>query len=251
MEKRVSNMWELYDALLAGLPRTGTVARTTAGERWTLVETDMGGAGYAMTTEGDSIAPRYPNGIEGMRIRVAAEAARSWNFIEAGLGVAAINAYYNTPERMAELGCAEPYDNYCLRGLDVTGRKVGLIGRLRMPPGTLDTAESVYILEKHPKPGDYPDSACEFILPDCDIVLITGSSIVNKTLPRLLELCRNAFVVLTGPTVPLCPALLDCGIDRLAGMVVTDHAGARRHAAECLEGPPYPYGRTFLLGRGL
>ena len=177
MEKRVSNMWELYDALLAGLPRTGTVARTTAGERWTLVETDMGGAGYAMTTEGDSIAPRYPKGIEGMRIRVAAEAARSWNFIEAGLGVAAINAFYNTPERMAELGCAEPYDNYCLRGLDVTGRKVGLIGHLRMPPGTLDTAESVYILEKHPKPGDYPDSACEFILPDCDIVLITGSSI--------------------------------------------------------------------------
>ena len=50
-------MWELYDALLAGLPRTGTVVRTTAGERWTLVETDMGGAGYAMTTEGDSIAP--------------------------------------------------------------------------------------------------------------------------------------------------------------------------------------------------
>ena len=67
-------------------------------------------------------------------------------------------------------------------------------------------------------------------------MLITGSSIVNKTLPRLLELCKNAYVVLTGPTVPLCPALLERGIDRLAGMVVTDRAGARRHAAECLEG---------------
>ena len=251
MKKRVSSMWELYDALSSGLPRTGTVTRATPGERWTLVETDMGGAGYAMTTEGDSIAPRFPNGIEGMRIRVAAEAAKSWNFIEAGLGVAAINAYYNTPERMAELGCAEPYDNYCLRGIDVAGKKVGLIGHLRMPPGTLDAAESVRILEKHPKPGDYPDTACEFILPDCDIVLITGSSIVNKTLPRLLELCKNAYVVLTGPTVPLCPALLERGIDRLAGMVVTDRAGARRHAAECLEGPPYPYGRTFLLGRDI
>ena len=236
-------MWELYDKLLAGLPRTGTVTRATAGERWTLVETDLGGAGHAMTTEGDSFPPRYPNGIEGMRIRVAAEAVKSWNLIEAGLGVAAVNAFYNTPERMAELGCAEPYDNYCLRGLD------GLIGHLRMPAGTLDAAESVRILERHPKPGDYPDSACEFILPDCDVVLITGSSLVNKTLPRLLELCRNAYVVLTGPTVPLCPALLDCGIDRLAGMVVTDVAGARRHAAECLEGPPYPYGQTFLLGR--
>ena len=230
-------MWELYDTLLSGLPRTGVVTRAIPGERWTLVETEAGGAGYAMTTEGGSRPAMFPNGIEGMRIRVAAEAAKSWNLAEAGLGVAAINAYYNTAERMAELGCAEPYDNYCLRGVDVTGRKVGLIGHLRMPAGTLDAAESVRILEKHPKPGDYPDTACEFILPDCDIVLITGSSIVNKTLPRLLELCKDAFVVLTGPTVPLCPALLELGIDRLA--------------AECLEGPPYPYGRTFLLGRGL
>lgn len=244
-------MWELYDALLSGLPRSGTISRAIPGKRWTLVETDLGGAGYAMTTEGDTVPARFPDGIEGMRIKVAAEAAKSWNFTEAGLGIAAINAWYNTKARVAELGCAEPYDNYCLRGLDTAGRKVGLVGHLRMPPGTLDAAESVYILEKHPKPGDYPDSACEFLLPECDLVLITGSSLVNKTLPRLLELCKNAFVVLTGPTVPLCPALLECGIDRLAGMVVTDRPGARRHAAECLEGPPYPYGQTFLLGRDL
>ena len=244
-------MWELYNALLAGLPRSGCVTRTVPGKRWTLAETDLGGAGYAMSTEGSSIAPRFPHGIEGMRIKVAAEAAKSWNFTEAGLGIAVMNAFYNTEAHMAELGCAEPYDNYCLRGLDVAGKKVGLIGHLRMPPGTLDAAASVRILEKHPQPGDYPDSACEFILPDCDIVLITGSSLVNKTLPRLLELCRGAYVVLTGPTVPLCPALLALGIDRLAGMVVTDRAGARRHASECLEGPPYPYGRTFLLGRDI
>ena len=244
-------MWELYDALLADLPRGGTISRAIPGERWTLVENDLGGSGYAMTTEGDTVPAHFPNGIEGMRIKVAAGAAKSWNLMEAGLGIAAINSFYNTPERMAELGCAEPYDNYCTRGLDLAGRTVGLIGHLRMPPGTLDAAKRVYILERHPKPGDYPDSACEYLLPECDTVLITGSSMVNKTLPRLLELCKNAYVVLTGPTVPLCPALLERGIDRLAGMVVTDRAGARRHAAECLEGPPYPYGRTFLLGRDI
>ena len=242
-------MWELYDALLAGLPRKGDVTRTVAGERWTAAETDLGGSGCAMTTEGGTIPPGFPNGVEGMRIKVAASAVKSWNFAEAGLGLAAMNAWYNTPERVAELGCEVPYDNYCTRGLDFAGRTVGLIGHLRMPPGTLDAAGRVYILEKHPQPGDYPDSACEFLLPECDIVLITGSSLVNKTLPRLLELCRDAYVILTGPSVPLCPALLDFGIDRLAGLAITDRAGLRRHAAECLEGPPYPYGRTFLLGR--
>ena len=83
-------MWELYSALLAGLPRSGCVTRTVPGKRWTLAETDLGGAGCAMSTEGSSIAPRFPHGIEGMRIKVAAEAAKSWNFTEAGLGIAAL-----------------------------------------------------------------------------------------------------------------------------------------------------------------
>ena len=97
-------MWELYDALLAGLPRGGTISRAIPGERWTLVENDLGGSGYAMTTEGDTVPAHFPNGIEGMRIKVAAGAAKSWNLMEAGLGIAAINSFYNTPERMAELG---------------------------------------------------------------------------------------------------------------------------------------------------
>ena len=97
-------MWELYDALLADLPRGGTISRAIPGERWTLVENDLGGSGYAMTTEGDTVPAHFPNGIEGMRIKVAAGAAKSWNLMEAGLGIAAINSFYNTPERMAELG---------------------------------------------------------------------------------------------------------------------------------------------------
>ena len=88
-----------------------------------------------------------------MRIKVAAEAAKSWNFTEAGLGIAVMNAFYNTEAHMAELGCAEPYDNYCLRGLDVAGKKVGLIGHLRMPPARSTAAASVRILENTRSPA--------------------------------------------------------------------------------------------------
>lgn len=55
--------------------------------------------------------------------------------MEEDLGIAAINSFYNTPERMAELGCAEPYDNYCTRGLDLAGRTVGLIATCACRPG--------------------------------------------------------------------------------------------------------------------
>ena len=42
------------------------------------------------------------------------------------------------------------------------------------------------ILERDPVLGDYPDSACEYILPEQDYVFITGMTLVNKTLPHLL-----------------------------------------------------------------
>ena len=242
-------MWELYDALIAGLPDGEFVMRSVAGACWTLAENTSGGSGLSMTTEGETVAPMYPGGIDGLSLGEAALAAKSWNLAEAGLGVAAINSHYNTQENARALSCLEAYKTPCTRGLALTGRTVGLVGHLRLPEEALEGAGRVYILERSPKPGDYPDSACEFLLPECDIVLITGSSLVNKTLPRLLELCREAFVILVGPTVPLCPDLLDLGIDRLAGMCVTDREAAYIHAASAPAGSPYHCGRSFLFGR--
>ena len=51
---------------------------------------------------------------------------------------------------------------------------------------------------------------------------MTGTTIINKTLPRLLELSSNAVKVLVGPSTPLTDVLHDFGIDVLAGMVVED-----------------------------
>ena len=151
-------------------------------------------------TEGDSFPPRYPERHRGDGIRVAAEAVKSWNLIEAGLGVAAVNAFYNTPERMAELAAPSPTTTTACAGWTWRERGSGSsdICGCRRVRWMLRRASAYW---NGTEAGDYPDSACEFILPDCDVVLITGSSLVNKTLPRLLELCRNAYVVLTGPTV--------------------------------------------------
>lgn len=242
-------MWEIYDALITGILGDETLVRTMSDGRWSLAETDSGSCGLAMTTTWNQIAPMYPGGLVQLPVRTAAAAVKSWNLSEAGFGMAAINAHYNTAERMHALGWAEHYDNYCTDGLDLRGKTVGLVGHLRLPPHILENARRVYILEKHPQPGDYPDSACEFLLPACDFVLITGSALVNKTLPRLLALCKHAYTILTGPTVPMCPALLDFGIDRLAGMAVCDAPGLRKFLERGPDGPPYPFGKTFLIKR--
>ena len=59
--------------------------------------------------------------------------------------------------------------------------------------------------ERRPLGGDLPDQAGEYLLGRQDCVCITGSAVANKTLPRLLELSRSAYVVLVGPSVPLAP----------------------------------------------
>ena len=51
-----------------------------------------------------------------------------------------------------------------------------------------------------------PAEQAASVLPSADVVLITGTTLVNDTLEHLLTLCRSsARVVLVGPTVGLLP----------------------------------------------
>ncbi len=247
----MSNFFEIYDVLLAQLGADAArerVTRAVSCARWALAESGEH-MGIAMADSTDSIAPMYPTGLAGMTLAEAARAVKSWNLREAGMGLAAMNAFFNTPGRIDALGCAEAFDSYSAAGLDFAGAEVGVIGHMKLTPEIHRAVRRVRIIERCPQPGDYPDAACEYILPQCDYVFITGSTLVNKTLPRLLELSRNAYTILTGPSVPLCPALLDFGIDRLAGMAVRGREALRAHVLSGARGAPYAMGETFLLKR--
>jgi uncharacterized protein (DUF4213/DUF364 family) len=187
------------------------------------------GVGLAMTLHEDT----RPNSLSlpaggpfcgGMALAELAEAAKSWNFVEASLGMAAISAYWNSPERefvaeALERGDTEAFGAW--RGR-VAGKKVAVIGHFLHLEKSLAPFCELSILEKRPGPGDYPDSACEFLLPLQDFVFATGVTLINKTLPRLLELAGNTGVILAGPSVPMAPPLFDWGVRDLQGFVVTD-----------------------------
>ena len=240
-----SDFFALYDALISGVESSEKVEYSRLGERWALVETKES-SGMAMFTAGHSIEPVFSQ-IEGLPLKDAASAVKSWNLEEASLGLAAANAFYNTPERVDSLGVRISMDVFYTEGIDLKDRTVGIIGHMNGPRGLREQARAVYTFERAPQEGDYPDSACDFLLPQCDLVLITGSSLVNKTLPHLLKLCEKATVILTGPSVPLCPALLDFGIDRIAGMAIADRAAVRERVEQGRRGSPYQEGIPFFL----
>ena len=201
----------------------------------------------AMTTPADTVPRMLSGEYTGLSLKALAPASKSWNLTEAGFGMAAVNAFYNTPERLAAWNAYEPFDNYCTNGLDLRGKHIGVVGHLNMPRSVYGQAASVRILERSPRPGDYPDSACDWLIPQCDVVIMTASTLVNKTLPHLLELSKNAYTILAGPSCPLCPELLEFGIDRISGLVITDIDGMKDKIRNEISGPPYPMGRPFLL----
>lgn len=242
----MNDFFRLYDILTDGMDTDAPVTAALSGTCWTAVETEHA-FGMAMTTPCDTAPAILRGAYAGMPLRELAQAAKSWNLTEAGYGMAAVNAFYNTPERLEELGAYEPFERYCTHGLDLRGKHIGVVGHLNMPDSVKEQAASIRILERNPRPGDYPDSACDWLLPQCDVVIMTASTLVNKTLPHLLELCKNAYTILAGPSCPMCPGLLELGIDRIAGLVITDREGMKNKIVKDISGPPYNMGKPFLL----
>lgn len=234
-----------YDILINGISDELYVSRIINGKSWVAAELSDGRFGIAMHYTLESRERKFDT-LEGLDARTAASAVLSWNFQEATEGMAVINAYYNTPEHMDELGAHCSYNKSCTQGMVTEGKKIALIGHLSLQPDALKGASEVYIIEREPKPGDYPDSACEYILPQCDIVVMTASAAVNKTMPRLIELSKCAKTVIIGPTAPLCPELKALGIDRISGLIIRDKEAFERWAVEN-HGSPYPYGDVFMI----
>jgi uncharacterized protein (DUF4213/DUF364 family) len=146
-----------------------------------------------------------------------AQYARSDNVLEASIGMAAINSLINIDESR----CIEE------NAFDVLARKainknVAIVGHFPWTPKLRKIAGTLWVIEQRPQEGDLPAEASEEILPQADVVGLTGTSFINHTVDRLLELSRNSFVVVLGPTTPLSPVLFDHGVDILAGVSVVE-----------------------------
>ena len=232
----MSNKWELYDRLIQGIPQDILVEDYVVGSIWTLVRAG-GFDGVALTVRQNAGNSNEQQPILGQPLRKVAELVKSWDFTEASIGMAAINAWYNTPDHAAALHLLPPKeeenssgDAFKVFGSAVEGKRVAVIGHFPYLERKLAGICELSILEREPQKGDYPDSACEYILPEQDYVFITGMTLTNKTLPRLLELCQNAKVCIVGPSAPLSDVLFDYGVDCISGFCATD----REQTAEAL-----------------
>ncbi len=150
--------------------------------------------------------------------RELAELARSDSLLEASIGLATINALLDVDED----ACVELNAEQVIleRGAD---KRVVIVGHFPFIPRVREVAKQLWVLEKRPGQGDLPAEAAPEVIPQADVVAITGTSLINHTFEELMGLCRpEAFVLVLGPTAPLSPVLFDYGVDVVSGTLVTD-----------------------------
>lgn len=218
-------MWEIYDAILSRIQTDAAIRSVCVGEHWVMAETDQGMVGVAAVQQGRRGLPLCGERFVGIPVREAAELVKSWDFEEAAFGLAAINACLNIDSAFHDTGEADAFLRFKERA---RGKKVAVVGRFAYLEERLEPICELSVLERIPSAEDYPDSACEFILPDMDLVFITGCTVSNKTLPRLLQLTKDAFTVLAGPSTPMTEELFRFGADALCGFCVTDEERCRQ-----------------------
>jgi uncharacterized protein (DUF4213/DUF364 family) len=232
-------MWELYDALIEGIPPNAAAEFFVCGATHCIVRADSGGVGVSGTLDETRRAPMLAGKEFGMPLRELARCVKSWDFVEAGLGLAAINAWYNSKERLLGLGLRvsdKPFvedraaDPIIVLQNEIKGKNVVVIGHFPYIDQLFAPVCDLSVIEKFsPEDGDYPEQAAEYLLPSCDYALIASYTLVEKSLPRLLELARGAKVTIVGPATPVTPILHDFGARDLAGLCVKDGESAIKH----------------------
>ncbi len=156
--------------------------------------------------------------------RELAEYARSDNLLEASIGVAALNSLLDFDESQAvEINALEVLIEHG------RGKNAAIVGHFPFIPRLRPAVGKLWVIEQRPVEGDYPAEAAADLIPQADVVAITGSALINHTLDGLLELCSPAALVMVlGPSTPLSPVLFNHKVHILSGSKVVDGAAVLR-----------------------
>ena len=189
--------------------------------------------GLAATLSRDALRQEAPLVKEPgfLRSKTVPELTRmvySPSIAEAAIGMATINSLLEVDE--AQCRSINAADIIAEKGM---GKKVAMVGHFPFVPRLREVAQELWVIEKNPREGDFPEDEAENLVPQADVVGITGTAFTNHTAERLLALCApGAYVIMLGPTTPLSPLLFDYGVDAISGTRVIDSELALRCVSE-------------------
>lgn len=224
---------EVCDTLLpAGAARSINDARVGLG--YTAVRLDNGRCGLAYTFRGEAhegccVIPEA-GALTGRRASDLAEWAKSKDPIVSAIGLATLNALTDAPPGTQQ--------GDVLQELHVTAEDViGMVGNFGPLAGPLRSrGKALHVFERRPSEGSgvMPEAAASSLLPECDVVILSATTLLNRTVDDLLTLCRKAReVAILGPSTPLLPSVFARRrVTVLSGIQVVEPERALRVVSE-------------------
>lgn len=179
--------------------------------------------GLAATLPRDALRQEQPSvkepgsllGIDALEL---AQMAYSEGILEAAIGMATINSLLEIDE-----GRCENLNAGDLIAEKGKNKRVAIVGHFPFISKLRKIAKELWVIEKNPQEGDFTEAETENLIPQADVVGITGTAFTNHTVEHLLKLCNSkAYVVILGDTAPLSPILFDYGVDAISGTKVID-----------------------------
>ncbi len=224
---------DLLRDLLSRLPKGESVRQVLVGVHWTVVCSRY--CGMASTLQGEK-----PHGHEKVRdvghlehktADQLAEYALSDVLLEASIGMAAINSLINPDE--GQKGAYQEINAYEVLVRHGKDKKVALVGHFPFITKLRPEVGELWVIEQKPVEGEYPFEAADQLIPQANVVALTGSALINHTMDDLLRLCHpDSTVLILGPSTPLSPLLFDYGVTLLSGVKVIDEQAVLRTVAQ-------------------
>jgi len=146
------------------------------------------------------------------------------------IGLATANALLGAPDGAAESDILDLLPAGPEDAVGMIGYFGPLVGPIRK------RARVLHVFERKPIPelGVLPDSAAGDLLPQCQVVVISGTTLLNRTIDGLLDHCKSAReIAILGPSTPFLPEpFRKRGVTILSGVQVVDGLRVLRVVSE-------------------
>jgi uncharacterized protein (DUF4213/DUF364 family) len=222
---------------IEGKTQDKTIEDARVGLCYTAVLLNDGQLGLAYTFSSHGTFHSCRNSLEagslkGKNAQEIIQYARSDNLLASSIGIATINALVNSKAKNAIEGNILEVVNP--QKSDIVGM-VGFFGPLIDP--LKKTVKKLYVFEEKNKiihPDVYPSEKITEILPQCEVIMISATTLINKTVDSLFSLAKNAReTVMLGATTPFLPRIfIKRDVTILSGIQVLDKTKALQIVSE-------------------
>jgi len=196
------------------------VKEVRIGPFWTGVWSKYGGLASTTFTHEPAMPPplREAGRLTEKSILELCNYANSNCLLQASVGMAAINSALEIDlNKCRNINAAEVLYE---KGKN---KKVVVVGHFPFVNKLHRFTKALWVVERRPQSGDISASEAKRVIPQADIIAITGTALINGTMGELLALCpKKSLVMVLGPTTPLSPVWFDYGVDLVSGTRVID-----------------------------